>query len=360
MEGARPDHAEDAASHPSTSTAPSAPSTSAEVCAMRRSVASAYSCSAGESEERSASLFARFASAGEGAPSASAAAAAPNKAPRRVTAWPAAGTPAARDSAESGDDARVATRAAVGGGGGGGGDARRSSGGDGESEHRRSRAGAGVVCVVRRSEDQQRVIEIGTGPSTSNNDASRAKSASAQIFSRIEISRVSSCRFFRLVHRGLRQKKNQPGGARVRRRSFVDRNLYHNTTQHPQQHNTTSLITKEKIVTHPRFLYQDIGVDPKERLPSRVVVPVGHADADKRRDASRPFFQPRRALNPKPRDARRYLRFDLGPTRTVARRSASASPPRRPRAAGPRARRGASPRAPPTSRGAPAARSARP
>ena len=47
------------------------------------------------------------------------------------------------------------------------------------------------------------------------------------------------------------KKKNQPGGARVRRRSFVDRNLYHNTTQHPQQHNTTACITKEKIVSHP-------------------------------------------------------------------------------------------------------------
>ena len=195
-----------------------------------------------------------------------------------------------------------------------------------------------------------------------NNDASRAKSASAQIFSRIEISRVSSCRFFRLVHRGLRQKKkNQPGGARVRRRSFVDRNLYHNTTQHPQQHNTTAFITKEKIVSRiPRFLYQDIGVDPKERLPSRVVVPVGASDAAKRRVASRPFFRPRRALNPAGIDACRYLRVDLGPTRTVARRSASASPPRRPRAAGPRARRGASPRDRPTSRGAPEGRSARP
>ena len=157
------------------------------------------------------------------------------------------------------------------------------------------------------------------------------------------------------------KKKNQPGGARVRRRSFVDRNLYHNTTQHPQQHNTTAFITKEKIVSRiPRFLYQDIGVDPKERLPSRVVVPVGASDAAKRRVASRPFFRPRRALNPAGIDACRYLRVDLGPTRTVARRSASASPPRRPRAAGPRARRGASPRDRPTSRGAPEGRSARP
>ena len=215
------------------------------------------------------------------------------------------------------------------------------------------------MCVVRRSEDQQRVIEIGTGPSTSNNDASRAKSASAQIFSRIEISRVSSCRFFRLVHRGLRQKKTNPAA-----RAFVaDRSSIAicTTTQHSTHSNTTqphSSQKKKSSLTRVFFIRILESTRKKGFLPR--VVRVGHADADKRRDASRPFFQPRRALNPKPRDARRYLRFDLGPTRTVARRSASASPPRRPRAAGPRARRGASPRAPPTSRGAPAARSARP
>ena len=135
------------------------------------------------------------------------------------------------------------------------------------------------------------------------------------------------------------------------------------TTQHSTHSNTTrphASQKKKSFLTRPRFLYQDIGVDPKERLPSRVVVPVGASDAAKRRVASRPFFRPRRALNPAGIDACRYLRVDLGPTRTVARRSASASPPRRPRAAGPRARRGASPRDRPTSRGAPEGRSARP
>lgn len=159
---------------------------------------------------------------------------------------------------------------------------------------------------------------------------------------------------------GKKKKTNPAARAFVADRSSI---AICTTTQHSTHSNTTqphSSQKKKSFLTRPRFLYQDIGVDPKERLPSRVVVPVGASDAAKRRVASRPFFRPRRALNPKPRDACRYLRVDTGSTRTVARRSASASPPRRPRAAGPRARRGASPRDRPTSRGAPEGRSARP
>ena len=68
---------------------------------MRRSVASAYSCSAGESEERSASLFARFASAGRArrAPARRGGAEQGAAAGHGVAA---AGTPAARDSAGTG------------------------------------------------------------------------------------------------------------------------------------------------------------------------------------------------------------------------------------------------------------------
>jgi hypothetical protein len=104
---------------------------------------------------------------------------------------------------------------------------------------------------------------------TSNNDSPRAKSASAQIFSRIEISRgfrASSWLFCRLVHRGARldeslQKKNQPGAARA----FVaDRSSFAicTTTQHSNhsnrsnttQHNTRSKRRKNRFLTrvsHP-------------------------------------------------------------------------------------------------------------
>jgi len=83
--GANPCHSEALASHESTVPVPS-PSTSAEVCAISRSVTDAYSCSLGDSEDRSVSLLVRLASAGEGVMTRETAAAAPNTARLRDSA----------------------------------------------------------------------------------------------------------------------------------------------------------------------------------------------------------------------------------------------------------------------------------
>ena len=224
-------------------------------------------------------------------------------------------------------------------------------------------------------EDQQRVIDSAPGPRASNNDSRRAKSASAQIFSRIEISglsgppprarlelaflrkiknsaqrRAAGSDFFSLTKK--KRKTNPAARAFVADRSSIAicTTTQHNTTQHntaTQPNTTHAREGEEKIVSHPRF--SPVTVSP----PRPETKEKGFRDADEGRARASPFFRPFILTRP-------VTRVDTGPTRTVARRSASASPPRRPRAAGPRARRGASPRARPTSRGAPAARSARP
>jgi len=106
---------------------------------------------------------------------------------------------------------------------------------------------------------------------TSNNDSPRAKSAKAQIFSRIEISRgfrASSWLFFRLVQSGARgwtrvyKKKTNPGPGAAR--AFVaDRSSFAicTTTQHSNhsnrsnRSNTTQHSTQ--IVFSPAFLTRD-------------------------------------------------------------------------------------------------------
>ena len=135
-------------------------------------------------------------------------------------------------------------------------------------------------------------------------------------------------------------KKKKPTRRRARSSPIVRR------SQSVPQHNTAPTATQHNRIHHkrknrfsPAFSLSGYWSRPERkasftrRRPRRRV----RRGQTSRRVAS--VFPTATRANPAGIDACRYLRVDLGPTRTVARRSASASPPRRPRAAGPRARR---------------------